>query len=143
MRCRDFSDPQAVLRSELMGSPTNESIQMRWLKSDRERQLLLLAWAEHESALLRRHGWLRMAEEARASHPENAKFVEIETRLDRLEKESAALIAALPTDPTTDLNTILENLQVAECLVVEDEDPVGHGLIARAVRDLRAFRDAS
>lgn len=137
---RDFTGSQETPIDRPLSHLERESVQARWLKIDRERQLLLEAWAEHENALAHSIGWLRMTDEDKASHRENAKFVEIENRLDHLDEEGARLLAALPTDILTDLSAIVENLQVAAGLVVEDEDPIGHGLIVRAVRDLTALR---
>lgn len=118
------------------------SIQGRWLEIDHARERLLDAWAEHESMVVRAHDWFRLSQEARAAHPENARFAEIDAELERLEVEGAALLDALPTDPATGLQTIIENLAVAERIVVEDENPVGHGLVARAIRDLELLNVA-
>ena len=51
-------------------------------------------------------------------------------------------LLVLPTAPNCDLTGVVANLQVAERLLPPEESLIVHGLIVRAVRDLRQIREA-
>lgn len=119
------------------------SWQKRWLALDDYRLGLLDAWCELHGRLERQVGWFALSDAARAEVEQTSGLSDIDTTLRLIHRRLRSWLRALPTDPTGDLAVVTASLQVAERLLPVEENPVVHGLISRAVRDLSRMQDRS
>jgi hypothetical protein len=117
----------------------SQAICRRWLALDRERESLLKAWSQVEAALMRDPGWRALSVKAKAAHAGSRRLAEIDRQLEQLYDEGEAVLALLPSTPATKIETIIAHLSVAERLLPAEENEQVHGMIGRAVRDLKAL----
>ncbi len=115
------------------------SICQQWLALDRLREALLTEWSQLEAGLMRDPEWRGLSDKAQSAHSGSCRLAEIDLQLERLFDEGEAVLARLPLTPATKIETVIAHLSVAERLLPSDENDQVHGLIARAVRDLKAL----
>lgn len=113
----------------------------RWLALDDYRLGLLDACCELQSRLERQGGWFELSDAARADAERTSGWSDLDNTLRLIHRRLRQWLRALPIEATDDLAVVVANLQVAERLLAVEEDPVVHGLISRAVRDLSRMRD--
>ena len=110
-----------------------------WLALDRSREDLLMEWSAVEAALMRDHEWQGLSPDLRAVHTGSLRLAEIDRQLERLYEEGEAVLALLPSAPAKKIETIIAHLSLAERLLPAEENDQVHGMIARAVHDLKAL----
>jgi hypothetical protein len=120
----------------------HESWHRHWLALDDERARQLDAWSTLHRHLERQPGWFDLSDEDRAEAERISGLSELEARLRVIHRRLRRWLRVLPTAPNCDLNGVVANLQVAERLLPPEESLIVHGLIVRAVRDLRQIREA-
>lgn len=113
-----------------------------WLALDDERARQLDAWGAINRHLERQPGWFDLSDEDRAEAERISGLSELEARLRVIHRRLRRWLRVLPTAPSCDLNEVVANLRVAERLLPPEENLIVHGLIVRAVRDLRQIREA-
>ena len=115
----------------------------QWMALEAERESLHLAWGDHETRLNDRYGWLNLTAEERRAIPEDSRFTEINQRFGSIDDEQMALFETLPVSPATDTSVIIANLSLAAAILLPEDYPGVHGLLTRAVRDLKILVGAS
>lgn len=115
----------------------------RWLTLDDHRLQLLETWCDLQRWLERQLGWFAMSNYERAEMEETSGLSDLDVTLRVIHRRLRRWLRALPTDPTDDIAVVTARLQIAERLLPAEENPVVHGLIARAVRDLLRMQDLS
>ena len=113
------------------------AISRHWLNVEAERNRLMLAWGKLEGELFKSHGWNRLTSHERAAIREGDRLSEISDRLDQLEEESEAILENLPTAAATSVDGVLANLTIAMTLLYPEDHERVHGLIMRAIADIR------
>ena len=109
----------------------------QWMTLEAERESLHSAWGDHESWLVAHYDWLNLTTEQQRAIPEAKRFDEIDRRFEEIGDEQAALFEALPETPATDTVTVIASLSLAAAILLPEDYPGVHGLITRAVRDLK------
>ncbi|MBO9545649.1 hypothetical protein [Caulobacter sp.] len=109
----------------------------RWMMLEAERESLHTAWGDHESWLVAHYDWLNLTPEQQRAIPEAKRFDEIDRRFEEIGDEQAALFDALPEAPATDTVTVIASLSLAAAILLPEDYPGVHGLVTRAVRDLK------
>lgn len=117
----------------------SQAICRRWLALDRERESLLTEWSRIEAGLMREPAWRALSAKARAAHAGSRRLAEIDRQLEQLYEEGEAVLALLPSTSATKIETVIAHLSVAERLLPAEENEQVHGMIGRAVRDLKAM----
>lgn len=125
-----------------MPAVQTSSWHQHWLALDDERARQLDAWGAINCHLERQPGWFDLSDEDRAEAERISGLSELEARLRVIHRRLRRWLRALPTAPNCDLNGVVANLQVAERLLPPEKSLIVHGLIVRAVRDLRQIREA-
>ncbi|MDP3370635.1 MAG: hypothetical protein Q8M32_12420 [Brevundimonas sp.] len=115
----------------------------RWLALDDHRLRLLDGWCERQRQLEKQVGWFALSDAARAEVEQTSGLSDLDTTLGLIHRRLRRWLRALPTEPTADAAVVAASLQVAERLLPAEENPLVHGLIARAVRDLKRMQDPS
>jgi hypothetical protein len=115
------------------------AISRHWLAVDAERNRLALAWGTLEGKLIKAIGWNRLTAQERAAVPEGGTLDEISARLDLLEAESESILEALPTAAASSVDGVLANLTIAMTLLYPEDHELVHGLIMRAIADIKAL----
>jgi len=109
----------------------------KWLALQAERTRLSLAWSRGDEWLLAKCGKLDISADRQSNLPEARKLREIAARLKSLHSASDLLLESLPTARATTAEAVAANLSVAAALIYSDDHPEAHGLMVRAVRDLK------
>ncbi|WP_454714556.1 hypothetical protein [Caulobacter segnis] len=120
----------------MTSDPTLQIIQ-QWTALEAERESLHTAWGDHETWLVHRYDWLNLTAEQQRAIPEAKRFDEIDRRFEEIGNEQAALFDALPENPATDTTIVIASLSLAATILLPEDYPGVHGLITRAVRDLK------
>ena len=115
----------------------------RWLALDDHRLRLLDGWCELQRRLERQVGWFALSDAARAEVEQTSGLSDLDTTLRLIHRRLRRWLRTLPTDSTDDVAVVTASLQVAERLLPAEENPVVHGMITRAVRDLKRMQDPS
>ena len=116
------------------------SRQSRWLDIDSERQALLQSWGEMEGGTSRDPGPVATVGDLADGQHTSAPISGVEARLRVLFKLRSNMLRNLSKKPASTMGEIIENVAVAERLVVREENPQAHDLIARVLRDLVALQ---
>lgn len=116
--------------------PTLEIVE-RWMALEAERESLHVAWGDHETWLVERYDWLNLTTEQQSAIPEASRFKEIDRRFEEIGGEQVVLFEALPDSPAPDFLVVIANLALAATSLLPEDYPGVHGLITRAVRDLK------
>ena len=111
----------------------------RWFAVEAERERLSAEWGRHESFLAREFNWFRLSEDQRRALPQARKLDDIAVELEALDRKSDALLKALPSTPAASVAAVVANLTIATRLLYPDGYEEVHGLIVRAVRDLKTL----
>jgi len=111
----------------------------KWLAVEAERNRLSLAWGRCEELLFDKCNRQNLSAARESDMPEARKLNEMGAQLKALDLESDVLLKALPTRRATSAAAVIANLSVAAALLYPDDHPEAHGLIVRAVRDLKAL----
>lgn len=111
----------------------------RWFAVEAERERLSAEWGRHESFLAREFNWFRLSEDQRRALPQAGKLDDIALELEALDWKSDALLKALPSTPAMSVAAVVANLTVATRLLYPDGYEEVHGLMVRAVRDLKTL----
>lgn len=109
----------------------------QWMALEAERESLHTAWGDHETWLVDRYDWLNLTAEEQREISETNRFDEIDRRFEEIGDEQAALFDALPETPANDTSTVIASLSLAAAILLPEDYPGVHGLISRAVRDLK------
>lgn len=115
----------------------------RWLALDDHRLRLLDGWCELQRQLERQVGWFALSDGARAEIEQTSGLSDLDTTLRLIHRRLRHWLRSLPKDATDDLGVVTASLQVAERLLPAEENPLVHGMIARAVRDLKRMQESS
>lgn len=126
-----------------MSARPNISWHQRWLALDDHRLNLLDTWCDLQRQLERQAGWFALSDAARAEIEQTSGLSDLDTSLRLIHRRLRRWLRALPTDPTDDLAVVTASLRVAERLLPAEENPMVHGLIIRAVRDLKRMQEPS
>jgi hypothetical protein len=110
-----------------------------WLAVEAERNRLTLAWGRCETLLFDKCRRQNIAAARQSDISEARQLKEIGAQLEALDRESDVLLKALPIRRATSTATVIASLSVAAALVYPDDNPEAHGLIVRAVRDLKVL----
>ncbi len=134
--------------ARLRAGPTNRTTgelawHQRWLALDDHRLRLLDAWCDLQRRLEGRAGWSALSEEARVEAERASGLSDIDANLRFIHRRLRRWLRALPTELSHDVEGVAANLCVAQRLLAAEENPVVHGLISRAVRDLTRMQDVS
>lgn len=132
--------------ARLQAGPTNDELgrsdwHKRWLALDDCRIRLLDAWCDGQRVLENHPGWFGLSDQARAEAERASGLTDIDTSLRKIHRRLRRLMRKLPTEPSLDISGVVANLRVAERLLPFEENPVVHGLIKRAARDLGQMQD--
>lgn len=111
----------------------------RWFAVEAERERLSAEWGRHESFLAREFNWFRLSEDQRRALPQARKLDDIAVELEALDWKSDALLKALPSTPAASVAAVVANLTIATRLLYPDGYEEVHGLMVRAVRDLKTL----
>ncbi|WP_172272160.1 hypothetical protein [Caulobacter sp. RHG1] len=111
----------------------------RWFAVEAERERLSAEWGHHESFLAREFNWFRLSEDQRRALPQARKLDDIAVELEALDRKSDALLKALPSTPAASVAAVVANLTIATRLLYPDGYEEVHGLMVRAVRDLKTL----
>ncbi len=111
----------------------------RWFAVEAERERLSAEWGRHESFLAREFNWFRLSEDQRRALPQARKLDDIAVELEALDRKSDALLKALPSTPAASVAAVVANLTIATQLLYPDGYEEVHGLMVRAVRDLKTL----
>jgi len=111
----------------------------RWFAVEAERERLSAEWGRHESFLAREFNWFRLSENQRRALPQARRLDEIAVELEALDRKSDALLKALPSTPAASVAAVVANLTIATRLLYPDGYEEVHGLMVRAVRDLKTL----
>lgn len=109
----------------------------QWMALEAERESLHTAWGNHETWLVDHYDWLKLTAEQQRAIPEAKLFDEIDRRFEEIGNEQAALFDALPETPAADTSIVIANLSLAATILLPEDYPGVHGLVTRAVRDLK------
>lgn len=109
----------------------------QWMALEAERESLHVAWGDHETWLVDQYDWFKLTTEQRSAIPESRRFKEIDRRFEEIGHEQMALFEALPETPATDISIVVASLSLAAAILLPEDYPGVHGLITRAVRDLK------
>lgn len=125
--------------------PEAERISWRrqWLALDDQRLHLVDALCVVQQQLESQPGWFTLSDDARAAAELAGGLSEIDGNLRVIERRLRRKLRVLPIGPTHDVQGVVENLRVAQRLLADDDHPIVHGLISRAVQDLALMRDVS
>tara|TARA_R110002012_G_scaffold137200_6_gene291945 strand:+ start:14314 stop:14601 length:288 start_codon:yes stop_codon:yes gene_type:complete len=93
--------------------------------------------------LERQVGWFASSDAARAEVEQTTGLSDLDTTLSLIHRRLRRWLRALPTDPTDDVAIVTASLRIAERLLPAEENRVVHGMITRAVRDLKRMQDRS
>jgi hypothetical protein len=108
-----------------------------WLATDIEQDRLSHRWAELETQLERRYGWLRLSLAERQAIPEAAELFGLEASLDRLSQDRDATLEAIGGLKADDAATVTAKLAIAARLLRDDGGP-SYRIVADIVRALSA-----
>ena len=111
----------------------------KWLAVEAERNRLSRAWGRCEVLLFDKCNRQNLSAARQSDMPEARKLEEMGAQLEALDLESDVLLKALPTRRATSAAAVIANLSVAAALLYPDDHPEAHGLIVRAVRDLKTL----
>lgn len=130
-----------VLAAAPSGAPVDPiiAISQHWLKVEAERNRLGLAWGVLEGELFESHNWHLLTAEQCALIPEGHALDEMADRLKQLAIQSEAILDALPTAAATSVEGVLANLTIAMTLLYPEDHELVHGLIMRAIADIKAL----
>ena len=115
----------------------------RWIAANAEIDRLAVAWSRHEDLLGRNYNWHRLSQAERDAIPDGRRLDDLDSQMDALGWECDALVRALPTTPAASTEAVIANLTVAAGLFYADDHPDAHGLVQRAIRDLKALSRAT
>jgi hypothetical protein len=118
--------------------PTIDACQ-KWLTLEAERNRLTAEWVQYGKFLSEKFHWDDLSDTEKDSLRETRKLDEIDAQLEALDWKSDTLLKAIPTIPAASAAAVAANLSVAKALLSPNVEPDVHGLIARAVRDLKAL----
>lgn len=124
-----------------MSGTADRSWHDRWLAIDDERLRRLDAWCKLQSSLERQAGWFALSDRARAEAERASGLTDIDISLQQIHRRLRRWLRKLPTEPSRDIGGVVANLRVAQRLLAVEENPVVHGLIRRAARDLDHLQD--
>lgn len=115
--------------------------QSRWLSLDDHRLRLLNEWCECQRLLENQPGWFAFSDAARAELERNSGLSEIDGNLRAIHRRLRRWLRSIPHEPSRTIDGVVANLLVAERLLPIEENPIVHGLITRAARDLCLLHD--
>jgi len=119
----------------------NDHWQKTWLALDDYRLGLLEVWCERQSRVERRADWFQLSEAARERVEQANGLTDLDTLLRQMDRHLRLALRRLPTEPSVCLESLTDNLRIAERLLPPEENSVAHGLISRVIRDLPRIRD--
>jgi len=120
----------------MTADPTHKIVE-RWMALETEREGLHMAWGDHETWLVDRYDWLNLTTEQQSAIPEVSCFQDIDRRFEEISDEQVILFEALPDSPAPNVSVVIANLSLAATILLPEDYPGVHGLITRAVRDLK------
>jgi hypothetical protein len=115
------------------------AISQSWLAVDSERNRLGLAWGVLEGELFKSHQWHRLSKPECDAIPEGRPLAEMSARLAHLANESERILDALPKAKARTFEGVLANLTIAMTLLYPEDCEIVHGLIMRAIADIRSL----
>lgn len=121
-------------------SESDSAWYQRWLALDDHRLLLLDRLCELQRHLEKQVGWFALSDEARAEIEKSSGLSDLETSLRLVQRRLRRWLPGAPTHSADDMAVISASLEVATRLLPAEENPVVHGMITRAVRDLKHLR---
>ncbi|PZR31725.1 hypothetical protein [Caulobacter segnis] len=130
-----------VLAAAPSGGPVDPiiAISQHWLKVDAERNRLMLAWGQLEGRFMKSDGWGELSTQERTAIREGGRLGEISARLDQLEAESETILDTLPTAAATSVEGVVANLMIVMTLLYPDDHEMTHGMVKRAIADIKAL----
>lgn len=112
-----------------------------FLAVDRRIERLDERWGDLETMAITVHKkWWNLREDQRKALPEGRKMAEIDQIIEGLLRERERLLKALPELATRGVDGLLGKLVVAARTIRPEDDPLGHGLLVHAARDLAHMR---
>jgi len=136
---RSHSEKKTLRTTVAAMSERSPSTQSRWLELDNERRALLQTWGQQSSDLISEERSLSSTRGQFEDGADTRQLSEIDARLHVLNKLRLRLLVKLPKRQAKTLHEIIENVAVAARLVAREDNPHGHDIIVRALRDLRTL----
>lgn len=126
-----------------MSASRNTVWHERWLVLDDQHNRHLEAWCAMNSKLERQPGWFALTEDEKSAAQRASGLTELDALLRIFHRRLIRSLRKIPTTPSRDYDAVLANLQVAERLMPPEENEIVHGILWRAVRDLKTLRSSS
>lgn len=115
----------------------------RWLALDDHRLHLLDRWCDLQQQAEQKAGWFALPEAERTEIAETSGLSDLDTTLRLVHRRLRRWLRMVPTHPVNDIAVVTASLEVAKRLVPAEENPVVHGMITRAIRDLTQLKNSS
>jgi len=115
----------------------------RWIEANAEIDRLDVVCGRYEKMLVDVFRWYELSPSEQDAIPEGRKLDEISEQIEALGWECDALVRALPKTPAASAAAVIANLTVAAGLFNQNDQPDAHGLVTRAIRDLKALSRAT
>ena len=111
----------------------------RWLSLTTHIERLQDRWARLEGWLVREHDWLQLSPAEQQALPWAQELRDIDGCLDVLFERRERLLASLPASGVASMDSAIIRLAVVERLILPDDHPEAHSLVAGVRRDLVAM----
>ncbi len=130
-----------ALAADAANARTDPSVAIcqRWIEANAEIDRLDGVLGRCEKALDTAFNWRSLSQSEQDAIPEGRKLEEISEQIEALGWECDALVQALPKTPAASPAAVIANLTVAAGLFYPNDHPQAHGLVTRAIRDLKAL----
>lgn len=115
----------------------------RWLTLDDQRLVLLDRFCELQRHLEEQAGWFALTDSAQAEIEKISGLSDIDASLRSIHRQLRRWLKGAPTHSACDMAVVTASLEVAKRLLPAEENPVAHGMIARAVRDLKQLSSST
>lgn len=132
--------PEGISR---IGTASSSAWYQRWLALDDHRLHLLDRTCKIQQQLEREAGWFGLSDVARTEIEQKSGLFDLEVALRLVHRRLRRWLQVVPTLPADDMAVVTASLEVAKRLLPAEENPVVHGMLTRAVRDLRELKNPS
>ena len=117
--------------------PDERTLQLtRWLSLTTHIERLQDRWARLEGWLVREHDWLQLSPAEQQALPWAQELRDIDGCLDVLFERRERLLASLPASGVASMDSAIIRLAVVEHLILPDDHPEAHALVAGVRQDL-------
>jgi len=88
---------------------------------------------------MKSEGWGRLTTQERRAIREGGCLGEISARLDQLEAETEEILNTLPASAVTSVEGVVASLSIVMTLLYPDDHEMTHGMVKRAIADIKAL----